>query len=212
MVRLPPDRPAIAKTVDELEGLLADASRSWDDDITDQLAGRSQADRLATLSAALPEGYKADFTARQALADLEAISELAPDEGEMSMALYAPDRPNDHADLRLKVFRRGDSIVLSQVLPHLSLLGVDVLDEYPYSLDFGSDGMAMIYDFGLAVPGGAQAVAEQWNPAARKRFTDAFAASGIGISLVSFSIVVGFGFGIAPRVVLGRLVPALRTH
>ncbi|NYI69826.1 glutamate dehydrogenase [Naumannella cuiyingiana] len=178
VVRMPAGRPLGEVDVERLGDLLTAATRAWDDDLTDQLTGNAEADRLTALTGALPESYKEDFSARQAVQDLTAISALAPGEGEMSMALYAPDEPTDEADLRLKVFRRGDSIALSKVLPHLSLLGVDVLDEYPYTLRFDDGGKAMIYEFGLAVPGGAEAVAgPAWSPQARERFTEAFAAS-----------------------------------
>ncbi len=71
----------------------------------------------------------------------------------MSMAMYVPDRAVDEADLRLKIFRQDESMSLSKILPHLSLLGVDVIDERPYELELGADRRAFIYDFGLTVPG-----------------------------------------------------------
>ena len=82
----------------------------------------------------------------------------------MSMALYVPDRAVDEADLRLKIFRRDASMSLSRILPHLTLLGVDVIDERPYELALGSDERAFIYDFGLTVPGGAEAVRAAGRP------------------------------------------------
>ena len=42
--------------------------------------------------------------------------------------------------------------------------------------------------------------------------TDAYAAYGIGISLVSFSIVVGFGFGIATATLVGQQLGAGRPE
>ena len=43
------------------------------------------------------------------------------------------------------------------MLPHLTLLGVDVIDERPYELAARpGDERAFIYDFGLSVPGGAR--------------------------------------------------------
>ena len=45
------------------------------------------------------------------------------------------------------------TLSLSKMLPHLTLLGVDVIDERPYELELGPDERAFIYDFGLPVPG-----------------------------------------------------------
>jgi glutamate dehydrogenase len=100
----------------------------------------------------------------------------------MSMAMYVPDRTDDEAELRLKIFRREASLSLSRIMPHLSLLGVDVIDERPYELTMGRDQRAFVYDFGVRVPGGADAVRARWTPEARQRFIDAFSASYIGQS------------------------------
>ncbi len=59
-------------------------------------------------------------------------------------------------------------------MPHLSLLGVRVVDERPYELELPpGSARDLIFDFGLQVPG----TPGDWDPIARKRFTDAFAAS-----------------------------------
>ena len=129
----------------------------------------------------LPEGYKEDYTPRQAAQDLSALLTLE-DVHDMSMAMYVPDRTDDEAELRLKIFRREASLSLSRIMPHLSLLGVDVIDERPYELTMAKDQRAFVYDFGVRVPGGADAVRTRWTPEARQRFIDAFSASYVGES------------------------------
>ncbi len=174
-------RMAVGEAMDEidvreLERELTAATRSWNDEFADQIADHAEAGRLAGLVGVLPEGYKEDYDAKQAVLDLDALTALRR-EADMSMAMYAPDKSLDEADLRLKIFRRDASLSLSTVLPHLSLLGVDVIDERPYELTLGDDERAFIYDFGLRVPGGAAAVAEHWSADDRSRFMSAFAAS-----------------------------------
>ena len=181
VVRMPVGESMGEVDVRALERELTLATRSWNDEFADQLALAGAADQLATLVGALPEGYKEDYTPKQAIKDLEALLSLA-DETATSMAMYAPDKINDEADLRLKIFRRDGSLSLSTVLPHLSLLGVDVIDERPYELTFGRADRRYIYEFGLAVPGGVDAVASRWTPNARQRFMDAFFASYSGLS------------------------------
>jgi glutamate dehydrogenase len=71
---------------------------------------------------------------------------------------------------------------ISRVLPHLSLLGVDVIDEHPYELPLGRGSVDHVYEFGFRVPGGEAAVNKRWDTAARKLFMDAFNASYTGRS------------------------------
>ncbi|HEU5455244.1 MAG TPA: NAD-glutamate dehydrogenase domain-containing protein, partial [Nocardioides sp.] len=51
-------------------------------------------------------------------------------------------------EARLKIFRIGRPLSLSQVLPALSAMGVEVVDERPYELE-GLPRQSYIYDFGL---------------------------------------------------------------
>jgi glutamate dehydrogenase len=181
VVRMPIGEAMGEIDVRALERELTAATRSWDDEFADQLVGQDDTDRLTSLVGALPEGYKEDYTARQALQDLSALPALK-DDHDMSMAMYVPDRADDEAQLRLKIFRREASLSLSKILPHLSLLGVDVIDERPYELTIGPDQKAFIYDFGIQVPGGPDAVPAHWTPEARQRFMNAFSASYVGES------------------------------
>ena len=181
VVRMPVGKAMGEVDVRSVERELTLATRSWDDEFADVIVGMDEADRLATLVGGLPEGYKEDYTPRQAAQDLSALLTLE-DVHDMSMAMYVPDRTDDEAELRLKIFRREASLSLSRIMPHLSLLGVDVIDERPYELTMAKDQRAFVYDFGVRVPGGADAVRTRWTPEARQRFIDAFSASYIGES------------------------------
>ncbi|HEY0239831.1 MAG TPA: NAD-glutamate dehydrogenase domain-containing protein, partial [Friedmanniella sp.] len=189
VVRMPagqtPLAPDAGIDLRALERDLTAATRTWDDEFADVLGGTRATDRLGALLRALPEGYKEDYTPRQGGQDLAALADLRSG-AEMALVLYVPDpmpgRPVDEADLRLKIFRRDVSLSLSQLLPHLSRLGVDVIDERPYELDAGDTERAWIYDFGLAVPGGAPAVAADWGRADRERFVAAFRAAYDGVA------------------------------
>ncbi|HZA29994.1 MAG TPA: NAD-glutamate dehydrogenase [Propionibacteriaceae bacterium] len=197
VVRMPMGQSLGKVDVRALERELTLATRSWDDEFADVLATwptplvGTTPDELSTLVGALPEGYKEDFSARQGMQDLAALmalpSDSFPEAGEVNparrnMVMYVPDRTDDEADLRLKIFRWDTPISLSQILPHLSLLGVDVIDERPYELMLGGDQRAFIYDFGITVPGGRAAVGSRWPMAARQKFMDAFSASYAGLS------------------------------
>ena len=181
VIRMPIGEALSEVDVRSLERELTLATRSWDDELADLLVDLDNADRLTTLAGGLPEGYKEDYTSQQAVKDLSAVLDLE-DNHDMSMAMYVPDRADDEAELRLKIFRREASLSLSKILPHLSLLGIDVIDERPYELAIGKDRRAFVYDFGVRVPGGADAVRTRWTLEARQRFMDAVSASYIGDS------------------------------
>jgi glutamate dehydrogenase len=181
VVRMPVGKAMGEVDVRSLERELTLSTRSWEDEFADLIVGMDEADRLVSLVGGLPEGYKEDYTPRQAAQDLSALLTLE-DVHDMSMAMYVPDRTDDEAELRLKIFRLEASLSLSRIMPHLSLLGVDVIDERPYELTMGKDQRAFVYDFGVRVPGGADAVRARWTPEARQRFIGAFSASYIGDS------------------------------
>jgi glutamate dehydrogenase len=197
VVRMPMGQSLGEIEVRALEWELTLATRSWDDEFADVLAtwpaplDGTTPDELSNLVGALPEGYKEDFSARQGMQDLVALVAVRSDSSagadedspaRKNMVMYVPDRTDDEADLRLKIFRWDTPISLSQILPHLSLLGVDVIDERPYELVLGGDQRAFIYDFGITVPGGRAAVVSRWPMAARQKFMDAFSASYAGLS------------------------------
>src|SRR4051794_9684436 len=135
--------------VSELERRLTDASRSWRDDFTAATIaefGEDVGSRLArTFEASFPEAYKEDFSAATGaldLARLEALGDAGTD-----LSLFSPlDAARGEA--RLKVFHRGAPISLSEVLPALSSMGAEVVDERPYQLDH-VDHPSYIYEFGL---------------------------------------------------------------
>ena len=159
-----------------LERELTLATRSWNDGFAELLSGAETPTCWPRMMGALPEGYKEDYQPHQGILDLQALMGLSgPDD--MAMAMYRPDRADDDADLRFKIFRWSETLSLSKILPHLSLLGVDVVDERPYELAVAEDKRAFVYDFGVVVPGGRAEVEKRWDTAARTQFMEAFAAS-----------------------------------
>ena len=140
--------------VSDLERRLTDASRSWRDDFTAATIaefGEDVGSRLArSFQASFPEAYKEDFSAATGALDLGRLEALGQSGTDLS--LFSPlDAARGEA--RLKVFRRGAAISLSEVLPALSSMGVEVVDERPYQLDH-TEHPSYIYEFGLRYPPG----------------------------------------------------------
>src|SRR5215204_2871940 len=151
VVRMPVGE-TIPESIDtaDLERRLIDASRSWHDDFLHAVSTEYGEEVGAILARryvdAFPEAYKEDFPARTAAVDLGRLEAIQGDAG-IDQALYSElDAPEGEA--RLKVFRVGPPLSLSEVLPMLSSMGVEVVDERPYEL-VGLDRVSHVYDFGL---------------------------------------------------------------
>ncbi|NSC22033.1 NAD-glutamate dehydrogenase [Streptomyces albus subsp. chlorinus] len=167
--------------IDRIEARLAEAARSWADGFSEALVaecGEEQAAELAQKYAhAFPEGYKADFSPRAAVADLQHIEQLVrgEQENDFALSLYEPvgAAPGER---RFKIYRVGSPVSLSAVLPGLQAMGVEVVDERPYELRCADKSHAWIYDFGLRMPDGQRGLEEE----TRERFQEAFAAVWTG--------------------------------
>jgi len=132
----------------DIERKLQVASRSWRDDLVSAVIaahGEQAAAGLSPILDTFPEAYKEDFEAAVGAEDAARLAVLSP--GEVDLAVYAEEgSPAEEA--RLKVFRVGERLSLSQVLPMLTSLGLEVTDERPYEFG-GRDRGTYIYDFGL---------------------------------------------------------------
>ena len=159
----------------ELEQRLVDATRSWADDFTDALVdqcGEEQAGRLLKVYGdAFPEAYKEDFPARTAVADLKQLEAL--EESATALNLYVP-LGAPAGERRFKIYRAGAPVSLSQVLPVLQRMGVEVVDERPYEVSRARMAPVWIYDFGLHYAGLSDA------GEVKTRFQEAFSAAWAG--------------------------------
>ncbi|WP_107644883.1 NAD-glutamate dehydrogenase, partial [Streptomyces sp. Ru87] len=168
---------------DRIEARLAEAARSWEDGFLEALNAEVGEERAAELArryaGAFPEGYKADHAPRSAVSDLQHVEQLTAEEGRnFALSLYEPvgAAPGER---RFKIYRTGEQVSLSAVLPLLQRLGVEVVDERPYELRCSDRSTAWIYDFGLRMPTPA-AGGDRLADDARERFQEAFAAAWTG--------------------------------
>ena len=175
IVRMPSGRRLGGIDVAALEEELSLATRTWNDDLYDAVAASDTEVRRDEVSEVFPAGFKEDFSPRQAMLDVDKLSRL-DERHDMSMVIYRPERADDEADLRLKIFC-FEALPLSRVLPHLAMLGVDVIDERPYQVTLPNGKPAFVLDFGLLLRGGEAEIETTWTTEGRTRFTEAFAAS-----------------------------------
>jgi len=164
---------------ESLSKQIAEATRLWDDDFALTLERKFGEDQARALldryRPALPETYKDSHTTHEAAQDL-AMLEVLEEPGQLVLHLFRR-RKND-SDVRFKVFRYGEPMMLSDVLPVLHSLGVRVEDERPYEVR-RADGTVHIYDFGLSLPADALDIVE-----VRAKVENAFSAAWRGESEV----------------------------
>ena len=154
----------------DLERRLSDASRSWRDDFTTAVIAEYGEEVGAILGRryadSFPEAYKEDFSARTASVDLGRLEGIMGAQG-LDHLLYE-DVDAGVGEARLKLYRIGPPLSLSEILPTLSSMGVEVVDERPYALT-GLDRSSYVYEFGLRYSG-------QLPDEARELFQDAVRA------------------------------------
>jgi glutamate dehydrogenase len=157
--------------VAELERRIVEATRSWTDELYDALVDERGEERGNELyrryGHAFSTGYRADWVARSAVADIERIEQLRDGDG-LGMSLYRPLEARGGA-LRCKLFRADAPVALSDVLPMFENMGLEVADERPYEIRPRDGSPTWIYDFGLTYEG------ELETDAVRDAFQDAFA-------------------------------------
>ncbi|MFJ4575844.1 NAD-glutamate dehydrogenase [Streptomyces sp. NPDC088846] len=199
---------------DRIEARLVEAARSWADGFQEALGAECGEERAAELlrqyGHSFPEGYKADHTPRAAVADLVHLEALKKDEKDFALSLYEPVGAGP-GERRFKIYRTGEQVSLSAVLPALQRLGVEVVDERPYELRCTDRTHAWIYDFGLRMPqtnGSGNYLADD----ARDRFQSAFAAVWTGEAENDGfnSLVLGAGLNWRQAMVLRAYAKYLR--
>ncbi len=150
VVRPPRGQMVVDVDVEDLERRVAEAARSWRDDFMAAVNaefGEAEGSKLArTYSDSFPEAYKEDYPPSSGAVDLGRLEAIEGSEG-ISLSLYEP-MDAGVGEARLKLFRIGPPLSLSEVLPVLSTMGVEVIDERPYELE-GLPRRSHIYDFGL---------------------------------------------------------------
>jgi glutamate dehydrogenase len=201
VVRAKPGRRLPDVDAADLEREMAASIRSWDDDLAEAAVAQLGEEGAATLRSlcgeAIPETYKTDVPASAAVGDLRQILQLResglpiafelwesedyiggrplrdPAPGAGGAGSQAPGEAKPRV-WRLSIYRTGSPLTLTDVLPRLQHMGLDVVDEHPY--EFATQDPFWIYDFGLRKSGQpADAPPPPLEPV-REIFEDALAA------------------------------------
>jgi len=203
VVRMP--RGISVPDVDEVElhAQLEDAIRGWDEGLVDALHAAEGEERAATLlgryGRAFPEAYKENVTPEEALTDIRLLEEL--EEREFSVMLYRPER--HEAGKRVLTVASHRQYPLTQVLPILTDLGVDVVDERPYTVTLADGRVRFISDFGLTAPGVDVWSDPYWGPTLEEAFSAAWTGDIESDRLNSLVLLAGLD---ARRIVILRAI------
>ena len=171
-VRVPPGQLP-AHDARQIEARIVAATRAWNDELEDALVEEFGEEAGTGLfrryGRSFPAGYRDDWLARSAVADVRRLEALSGDDG-LGLSLYRPlEAPA--GILRCKLYRRGERVSLSDVLPMFESMGLEVLDVRPYRVAPREGPGAWIYDLGLHDP----TVTEIDADTIRERFHDGFA-------------------------------------
>jgi glutamate dehydrogenase len=173
IIRVPPgEMPSY--DAKELEAKLANVTRSWNDELHAlllELHGEEEGNALySSYGEAFPAAYVDDFPARNAVYDIQRMEDLA-ERGGLNMNLYRPlEAPP--GTLRFKLFWADRPLPLSDAVPMLEDMGVEVVEERPYELHPPGQGPVWIHDFGVTYTGDGDVDLSR----VRDVFQDAFAA------------------------------------
>ncbi len=136
----------------EIEQKIIEIGRSWSDVFKVALLthfGEEQGNRLLNIyQEAFPLSYRTVFTPDQAIMDVLQIEKLSADNN-LEMKFHE-DLSSSDASVRFKLFRRKQTIPLSDVIPMLENMGLRVIDERPYRITLGTGLQVWINDFGIS--------------------------------------------------------------
>ena len=138
--------------VAEIEARLVKATRAWSDDLRDALIeeyGEEHApDTYKRYEEAFPPGYRSDWVARSAVADIARHRAARPWRGADSQPVSAAGGAGGVRALQVVQL---SGVSLSNVLPTFEHMGANVVDERPYEISPRDGTPAWIYDFSLQV-------------------------------------------------------------
>jgi glutamate dehydrogenase len=142
--------------LDALERTIDEQSISWTERLRAALVselGEGQGHRLFDLAGrSAPAAYRAAVVPERAVADLRRIDEVLTGDSDIVVA-FGHDLDAHAGEWRMRVYRRGTAMALSELLPLLDHLGFLALDEQPYTFRVGSDRV-YLYDIGVRAPEG----------------------------------------------------------
>lgn len=138
-----------------VEAYLAEAARTWSDRLLDALIQTKGEEAGIELhkryKKAFPMAYAERFTASAALYDIAHVEEVLS-VGRLVVDLYR--HRTDQREFHVKIIHAGVPVPLSELMPRLENMGVNVQSEVPYEVQpLGAPYAVRIRDFSLSAEG-----------------------------------------------------------
>jgi glutamate dehydrogenase len=168
----PGDRPRI--NIADIESAIAEVVVTWTDRLRDELDdafGQDDGHRLfRKYGSIFPAGYQETTSPAYACSDIERIDGMRQRGENESVNLYRSDGlPPGH--MQFIIYRDDKPLPLSDALPILENMGVDVYTEHPYELSFKDDDPFWIQDFHLRLDSGTDVDVKSAAPRFEECFT-----------------------------------------
>jgi len=159
---------------DVLERRVAAAVRSWLDAFRAALLTRFDEAYALQLfdkyAQAFPAAYTEDFQADAAALDVSFLEAAEKEPKRLHLDIYRPDARRKEK-LFLKIFRGQDAIPISDLLPMLENMGLKVIAERPYELEFPGARRAWIQDLELVMQASSAIALEALDREIKSAFT-----------------------------------------
>ena len=143
--------PDVAELDAEIERMVRGWAPAVEAALVDATGNETRAARLTLgYAAAFPNGYRLAYSPEEAARDIVRIADLNDADARSIRIIADPAKPGE---LRVKLYRLGGALPLSDAVPVFENFGFSVIEEIPTRL--ATDDGAFVHDFGVALPGGA---------------------------------------------------------
>ena len=179
LVRTAPGRE-VSADVTRIEKRITEALRTWADQLREELPTRLPEDQAYALAErfgkAFPVAYQEDVTPADSISDIQELLALPQDSPALGLQLRRGDRARKALHLRL--YRHGEPIAMSDMLPLLENFDLRILNERPYRLAAVAGSDLWIQDLEVTHAGGRDLDPQQVGG----RFEEAFFAVRDGLA------------------------------
>ncbi|HEX5788725.1 MAG TPA: NAD-glutamate dehydrogenase [Woeseiaceae bacterium] len=146
----PAERPRIS--LKDIEARIVEVVITWTDRLRDELTarfGQDEGHRLfRSYGQIFPAGFQEETLPAEACSDIERIARMRADGELQTVNLYRP-AGLEPGHMHFIIYSDEKPLSLSEVLPVLENMGVDVYTERPYELAIAEDDAFWIQDFHL---------------------------------------------------------------
>jgi len=159
----------------KLEAKIIQAAQNWSDILKESIEDNVEetfkaADWIDRYGNAFPAGYIENYAAKQAVLDIDKIETIIGQD-KIELELYEEEK-NETREIRLKLYHNNVPLALSDVLPILENIGLNVITEFPSEITpTQNDNTVWIHDFLLETKDGMPDVSVA---KAKETFEDVF--------------------------------------